>query len=419
MQGVATGVGAAGLRSVDLLAAESRLPKPHKSGIEHIVVVMMENRSFDHYLGWVPGADGRQAGLTYLDRSGVPHSTHPLAPDYQGCGHPDPDHSFEGGRIEYNGGACDGWLRAGQNDEYSIGYYTQSDLPFFGQSAPYWTTCDHYFTSVMAESFPNRIYQYAAQTDRFDNSTAFCALPTIWDRLAKRGVRSRYYFSDVPFLALWGVKYIPISRPFFAFLDACENNTLPQVAFVDPRFLGQERGITNDDHPFADIRNGQVFLNRVYTAIANSPAWKNTVLVINYDEWGGFFDHVPPPYASIPPADQAIGNDGLLGFRVPCVVASPFARRAYVSTTTFDHTSVLKLIEWRWDLEPLTVRDAQANNLAEVLDFKAKAQRPRLFPGPSGTFGGACADSEASIASKDVGGWMDLRDTARLFGWPV
>src|SRR5947209_5845015 len=110
-------------------AACTTLPDPTASGIEHVVVVMMENRSFDHVLGWLPGAvpeaDGRQAGLTYVDGSGHSYSTYPLAPDYQGCSHPDPDHSYEGGRVEFDNGACDGWLRAGSNDVYAIGYYTQ------------------------------------------------------------------------------------------------------------------------------------------------------------------------------------------------------------------------------------------------------------------------------------------------------
>src|SRR5712672_1359818 len=91
--------------------------------IRHVVLVMMENRSFDHFLGWVPGAGGRQAGLSYVDNAGIRHPTHALAPDYQGCGHPDPDHSYEGGRLEFDNGACDGWLRAGSNDSYAIGYY--------------------------------------------------------------------------------------------------------------------------------------------------------------------------------------------------------------------------------------------------------------------------------------------------------
>lgn len=104
-----------------LRAQRPTLPPPQQSGIDHIVVVMMENRSFDHMLGWVPGADGRQAGLTYTDETGVADSTYPLAPDFQGCGHPDPDHSYEGGRVQFNNGACDGWLRAGESDRYAIG----------------------------------------------------------------------------------------------------------------------------------------------------------------------------------------------------------------------------------------------------------------------------------------------------------
>jgi len=130
----------------------------------------------------------------------------------------------------------------------------------------------------------------------------------------------------------------------------------------------------------------------------------------------------------IPPADAGVESDGRRGFRVPCVVASPFARRAYISGTEFDHTSVLKLIEWRWDLDPLTVRDDQANNLAEVLDFKAD-HGPALFSVPPGPFGAACPNTSlVDEAGRDVGTltagseietWLDLRDSARLFGWPV
>src|SRR3954471_21390696 len=108
-----------------LVAEPAKLPSPAKSGIDHIVFVMMENRSFDHVLGWLPGADGRQAGLRYADAAGAPHPTWPLAPDFQGCAYHDPDHSYDGSRVAWNNGACDGWLRAGRNDVYSIGYYRQ------------------------------------------------------------------------------------------------------------------------------------------------------------------------------------------------------------------------------------------------------------------------------------------------------
>src|SRR6266850_7738713 len=100
----------------------SALPDPERSGIDHVVVVMMENRSFDHILGWLPGADGKQAGLSFTDAAGAAHPTFPLAPDFQGCAFNDPDHSYEGARVEWSNGACDGWLRAARNDQYSIGY---------------------------------------------------------------------------------------------------------------------------------------------------------------------------------------------------------------------------------------------------------------------------------------------------------
>lgn len=369
-----------------------RLPKPQKSGIEHIVVVMMENRSFDHMLGWVPGANGRQAGLSYLDKAGVAHPTIPLAPDYQGCSHPDPDHTYAGGRIEYNNGACDGWLRAGQNDDYAIGYYTSPDLPFYTGVSQAFTTFDGFFSSIMAGTYPNRIYQHCAQTDRLENSPQLCSLPTIWDRLADHSLTGRYYFSDVPFVALWGTKYLPITRHVTQFLDDCADGTLPQVSFVDPRFLGAAQGLSNDDHPHADIRNGQKFLNTIYEAVTSSPNWPNTVLVINYDEWGGFFDHVAPTFAPIPPADRAVGSDGLRGFRIPAFIVSPWSRPGFVSHLPVDHTSILKMIEWRWHLAPLTVRDQTATNLAEALDFSRPNYDAPALAVPSGPFGSLCFD---------------------------
>ena len=406
------------LGRVGTALSQTALPSPDASRIEHIVVLMMENRSFDHYLGWLPNADGRQKGLTYRDTVGVAHKTYKLAPEYQGCGHPDPDHSYEGGRDEYNGGACDGWLRAGDNDRFAIGYYTRRDLDFFGEAAERWTVADRYFSAIMAPTYPNRIYQHAAQTDRITNTLELSTLPTIWDRLAEAGLDGRYYWSDVPFLALWGSKYLPISRSFSGFLADAAAGTLPHVSFVEPRFLGAELGLSADDHPYADIRNGQAFLNRVYHAVTTSPAWSRTLLVFNYDEWGGFFDHVPPPTASIPDADALAGNeDGLLGFRVPCMVVSPFARREHVSSLVLDHTSILRMIEWRWGLEPLTERDATANNLADVLDFRAPNLKTKQFRVPTGPFGRPCLRPNTRTLMTDE--WELLRAKAAAFGWPA
>ena len=393
-------------------ASAQGLPDPEDSGIEHVVVVMMENRSFDHFLGWVPGADGRQEGLTFLDESGRPVSTLRLTPDYQGCSHPDPDHSYEGGRVEFNEGACDGWLLAGENDVYSIGFYKKHDLRFFGEAVRDWTVCDRFFSAVMAETWPNKIYQYAGQTDRLENTFAFCTLPTIWDRLAAAGIPARYYFSDVPFVALWGLQYLPITRTFGTFLDDAASGDLPAVSFIDPRFIDAASGTSADDHPHADVRNGQAFMHRIYDAVVTSPDWAHTVLVFTYDEWGGFYDHVPPPLRRAAPADEALGNDGRLGFRVPCIVVSPFAAPG-VSSLELEHCSILRMIEWRWSLEPLTIRDATANNLAEVLDFSLNRLPPRPYRVPEGPFGAPCPGIPGGGDK-----WAVLFQMALDLGWP-
>jgi phospholipase C len=338
-------------------------PKPNP---KHIIVVTMENRSFDHVLGWLPGANGRQAGLVYKDRNEIEHPTHPLAPDFQGCSFHDPDHSWDGGRTEYNGGLCDGWLKAGSNDELCIGYYTQNDLSFLGQAAPDWTVCDNYFSAIMAPTYPNRIYMHSGVTDRIDNTLSPVTLPTIWDRLASKDLVGRYYFTDFPFLGLWGTKYAPIFRSVDNFLADCASGDLPHVGYVEPKFESGDNGTSGDDHPLSDIRAGETFLNKIYNAVTRSPAWKHTVLVVTFDEWGGFFEHVPPQEA--PDVDPRYR---LRGFRVPSLLISPFAKRSTVATGLYDHTSILKMIEWRWDLPALSVRDANANNLADELDFSS------------------------------------------------
>jgi phospholipase C len=269
----------------------------------------------------------------------------------------------------------------------------------------------------MGPTFPNRFYMHAAQTDRLSNTFELSTLPTIWDRLAAAGLNGRYYFSDAPFLGLWGLKYASISRTFDHFLEDCAAGTLPQVSYVDPRFIQEATGTTNDDHPHADIRNGEVFMNDIYAAVTSSPQWKHTVLVMTFDEWGGFFEHVAPPAAPIPAASAAAGDgDGLLGFRVPCLVVSPYASRQVVSHTTFDHTSILKLIEWRWSLPPLTVRDATANNLALSLDFAKPDRSVPLYAIDPGPYGAPCPSSDAPFETNE---WIAVRAVADTYGWKL
>jgi phospholipase C len=387
------------------------LPDPADSGIDHIVVVMMENRSFDHFLGWLPGADGKQAGLAFEDRYAVVHPTFHQT-EYAACGYQDPDHSYEGGRIEFDGGRCDGWLKAGSNDLLAISYYTQPDLAFLGQAAPAWTACDRYFAATMAETYPNRFYQHAAQTDRLHNSTTISTLPTIWDSLAAAGLTGRYYYSDVPFTALWGTKYLGISQPFDAFLTDAAAGQLPQVCFVDPRFEDEGSGTSADDHPRADIRAGEAFLNQVYDAVTSGPNWPSTLLVINFDERGGFYDHVPPATAP-----DVSSTTALRGFRVPALVVSPRARRGQVDHTVYDHTSVLRAIEWRWGLPALTPRDAAAANIVQALDFTNAPQLSApAFPVPQFTVAACPGDAAPTTES---GEWSDLKELAISLGWEL
>src|SRR5499427_9108005 len=196
------------------LTASVTLPPPQQSGIEHIVVVMMENRSFDQLLGWIPGADGKQAGLIYIDKSAHQLSTSGLAPDYTGCPHPDPDHSYDQSRVAYDGGKMDGFLRAGGNDTYAIGYYSEFDLPFYSALARNYLVCDRYFASILGPTFPNRMFLWAGQTDRLGDTIAFSSLPTIFDRLASARVSHRYYFNNLPYLAFWGLKYVLATGTF-------------------------------------------------------------------------------------------------------------------------------------------------------------------------------------------------------------
>jgi phospholipase C len=337
----------------------------------------MENRSFDHLLGWAPGADGKQAGLSYTDRQGVAHQTHPLAPTFDGCGHPDPDHTWSGGRAELNGGTCDGFLRAGDNDDYAIGYYTRPDLPFLGAAAPAFTVCDRYFAAMMGPTFPNRLYLHAGATDRTSNTIAISSLPTIWDRLAAARVRAAYYSEGLPFTIILGTHGPRSLRSFSQFQADCRSGALPSVAYVDPSFSVPGSPPADDEHPPGDVRAGERFLAQVYRAVTTSPGWARTLLVVNFDEWGGFFDHVPP--ASVPDVKPEYQ---LRGFRVPCLLISPFARRAHVAHGVYDHTSILRLIEWRFGLAPLSVRDAQAANMAAALDLSRPVLAAPKIPIP-------------------------------------
>jgi len=373
--------------------------------IQHVVVVMMENRSFDHLFGWLPNADGKQAGLEYPNKTGGRSATWELAPDFTGCAYGDPDHSYSGARLEVNGGKMNGFLMPESSGLNAIGYYREQDLPFRAALARNYTTCDRYFPSILGPTFPNRIFQHAGATDRLDDDFSLCTLPTIWDNLAAKGVSHRYYFSNIPFLALWGLKYLDICALYAQFLIDCAAGTLPAVSFVDPTYTTLDN-LDEDDHPFSDVRNGDAFLAKTFKAVSSSPNWPNTVLIYNYDEWGGFYDHVPPPRALAPNDVDTDLVDGkaLLGCRTPTIVVSPWTRgkptNPRVNHTVFDHTSVLKLIESVWDVPPVAAREKSSDvgNLLEVLSSNHQPDLPTL-PDP-----GYVTPSSLCMSSTDPSG---------------
>jgi phospholipase C len=461
LMGASTGVALTGAEFLSQTAANAAPAlSPHGSnGIEHVVLVMMENRSFDHFLGWLPRARGRHDRV-YLATDGNFYPNYPLAPDFQGCGYSDPDHSWEGFLVEYNFGKLDGFLQrptpldlnpgvtAAAANTFPIGFYTNlnpdgtpkavPDLPVLGALAQNYTVLDHYFCSFAGETFPNRMYQHAARTDRDHNITTISTLPTIWDQLSpipnNKGIPTAgYFFRDLPFLALWGLKYYPFWHLFApgdsdvlgipvttkSFLDTVAEGLLPNISFVDPEFALADDGTGGDDHPKADIRRGERFIADVYHALADAGYLDNTVLVITFDEWGGFFEHVRPPRVidDTNPADvDHTGNsttptDGRLvpdytqlGFRVPAIMVSNRASRRVVHDGPFEHTSTLKMIESTFGLHPLTARDANAMDLRRVLRHEARHPVPpgliptsSQVPGPDSDAAAVC--SAASVPS--------------------
>jgi phospholipase C len=408
--------------------APTSVPDPGSRLIEHVVVIMMENRSTDHLLAWHPTADVLPR-RTFIDRAGVSHGTYDLGHVYMGCGKADPNHNYDGGRMQVNGGAMDGFLStAPTGDIFPIGYYSESARPWYNSLARNFTVCDRYFCSTLTSTFPNRVFLQAGATDRMTNTFDQSHLPTIWDRIADTGgqVTGRYYFQDLPTLGLWGEKYISISRHIEHFFAEAAAGQLPNVAFVDPRALEEgTTGSSGDDHPHADIRVGEYFMQSIFNAVAQTPAWEKTVFIITYDEWGGFFDHVAPPRAT--DASSGLDHDlvagkALLGVRVPTIVASPFSKgdpnNPRVSSEVYDHTSILKLIESAFGLGKIsaTSRDnsPDVGDLMSALDLTkpdptlpALGTAPFVVPTP-------CSPASPVVGESD---WVDYRNSGLLDSW--
>ena len=376
--------------------------------IDHFVVVMMENHSFDNILGLIGrgdgftlGSNGEPTAKNPDGRGNVVHAFHmPTECQTDGVGN-----DWRVTHEAYDRGTCQGFVTSTSAE--AMGYFTKDDLPFSCGMASIFPIADRYFCSAMAQTDPNRRFLYAGTSLGLVDDSFPSELPpngVIFDQFNKHGISWKDYYSTVPSIGV----FLPLlSDPSISdglahidqfYVDAAAGN-LPAFSVVESDFQRQ-----SEENP-QDIQFGDQFVSKVVNAVMSSPNWPKTMLIWTYDEHGGYYDHVPPPAAvppdDVPPALKAgdpPGGFDRYGFRVPCAVVSPYAKRDFVSHTIYDHTSILRTVEKKWNLPALTRRDANANTLFDMLDFDAKPaflKPPRLPAAADPTVKAGCLSSGA------------------------
>jgi phospholipase C len=324
--------------------------------VDHLVVLMMENRSFDHMLGHL-AMDGRREvdGLRGTETNPFDGATFPVFPlettvfcDDPGHNGSDVDEQIAGGMKGFVANFAAQPKREQESPGRVMGFHTAAQLPAYTVLAREFGVCHRWFSSVPGYTWPNRLYSItgtsAGERDGvpidFDDPPVY-DFRSIFEVLEGYGVPWTYYFNDLPFPVLLR-RFVQDGafshklRPFREFLDVAQRGELPAVSWIEPPFLNlDDDNPAADDHPPGDITAGQRFVASVYRALAASPLWQRTLLVIVYDEHGGFFDHVEPPTAR---------NGDRLGVRVPALLVSPWIRRGHVSKVQYDHTALLRTI---------------------------------------------------------------------------
>lgn len=359
--------------------------------IDHIVVLMMENRSFDHLLGYLTLEGGRTDvdGLTNdmfnTSRDGTAYYVRHLESTVFEL---DPCH--EGSCVDEqisdgNGGFVLNFERACQPADPGavMGYYNASDLPVYDHLAREFTICDRWFSSMAGQTWPNRLYAVTGHSDgsRENKRLPLYNEPSFVRNLDAQGVSWRWYCHDFATLRLVDGRYrLGNTDKFFSFQESSIFETedflshaaagnLAAVSWIDPNFADFGNLLySNDDHVPTDVGAGQALVNTLYQALLRSPAWNKTLLIIVYDEHGGFYDHVPPPIAT--DDDPRFRR---YGCRIPAFVISPWVKQGGVAHTVFDHTSIIKTILLRFCRRPdgtipdMGARVAAANHLGGLL----------------------------------------------------
>lgn len=349
--------------------------------IDTLVIVQMENRSFDHYYGALSLLEGRTDvdglvdGMSNPDMNGDPVYIRHLTSEY--VIDPDPPHGHSASVQQFNGGLNDGFVRAfiprlGGNLQLMdlvMGYHTRDQLSALYGLADAFTLCDQWHCSLLAPTWPNRFYSHAATSDgRWGNLDSLLPSPTPYKELVEKGLTFGVYPAG-PVAFSWTLQEIidlglelSLDNSLDRFISDAAEGLLPNISIVEPSYFN------NDDHPPADIRQGQVFIQTVYEALRQSPHWERSLMLVFYDENGGFFDHVPPPKVQ----GEALAAQGFdqLGFRVPGLVVSPFSKRE-VFHELIDHASVPALISNLFELEHVNERSRLAGDLGAALSIEA------------------------------------------------
>jgi phospholipase C len=360
--------------------------------INHVVVLMQENRSYDSYFSQLHFEGQPDSSVESQKPNPNPFGGPPIHPflTTNPCTSADLNHSWTGVHEEVDGGAMDGFTAQNEDPTDPTGsrtmaYYDQRTLPFYYGIANEFSIADRYFASVPGPTFPNRFYLLTGTSfghitndiGSYTQKTIFQALdesspPVTWKiYLASFQVEELFTYVQQHFVG----HVEPLSQYF---TDAAAG-TLPQVSFVESDGFGT-RNTETDEHPPANVQVGEKFTHDIIQALAASPDWSSAAMFLTYDEHGGYYDHVTPPPA-VPPDDippMLKGGDvpaafDQYGVRVPAMVISPYSNPHHVSHVVYDHTSILKFIETRFDVAPLTRRDAAADPMLDMFNFSSPA----------------------------------------------
>ncbi len=346
---------------------DSRAHFPIAARDIRIIVLMQENRSFDHYLGHSGrnDIDGIPPGYSNPDGTATVRPAHATSTCLA-----DQTHQWIGMHAQWNLGQMDGFAASGGTR--SLAYYDRTDLPFYYWLYDTYAVSDRFFSSVMSGTWANRDYLYAGTSAGVRNtSEAMIDVPTVFEQLRDAGVTWNVYYDGwQPQVSVTGnaalVRMLQTHRESATmFISQAANGMLPQVSFIDGTGAGQ------DEHPPDDISRAEHWVRSLYSAVQSGPDWQHTILFFTYDESGGYLDHVPPPEACVPDTHANNAEFNRLGIRVPVVAISPWARRGFVSHSVHQTTSVLRFIQTIFDLPALTNRDANSDAMLDMFDFDA------------------------------------------------